>query len=67
MNRWYRAADLAVLPSLWEGMALTPLEAMACGRPVVVTDVGGARECLPPGHEDSCLVPAEDPAPWPRR
>ncbi|HEV7628024.1 MAG TPA: glycosyltransferase family 4 protein [Streptomyces sp.] len=61
VNRWYAAADLAVLPSLWEGMALTPLEAMACGRPVVVTDVGGARECLPPGQEEVCLVRADDP------
>ena len=61
VGHWYTAADLAVLPSRWEGMALTPLEAMACGRPVVVTDVGGARECLPPGQEDVCLVPPEDP------
>ncbi|WP_345643638.1 glycosyltransferase family 4 protein [Streptomyces tremellae] len=60
--RWYRAADLVVLPSRWEGMALSPLEAMACGRPVVVTDVDGARESLPPGHADACLVPPEDPA-----
>ncbi|MFC4496609.1 glycosyltransferase [Streptomyces ovatisporus] len=61
VSRWYAAADLTVLPSRWEGMALTPLEAMACGRPVVVTDVGGARECLPPGQEDLCLVPPDDP------
>ncbi len=54
-------ADLLVLPSRWEGMALAPLEAMACGLPVVVTDVDGARESLPPGHEDRCLVPPEDP------
>ncbi|KND23942.1 glycosyl transferase family 1 [Streptomyces europaeiscabiei] len=59
---WIRAADVLVLPSRWEGMALAPLEAMACGRPVVVTDVNGARESLPPGHEDHCLVPPEDPA-----
>ncbi|MEU9121794.1 glycosyltransferase family 4 protein [Streptomyces sp. NPDC048506] len=58
---WYRAADLVVLPSRWEGMALTPLEAMACGRPVVVTDVGGARESLPPGAAPHCLVPPADP------
>ncbi|GAB7033350.1 glycosyltransferase [Streptomyces sp. NPDC021749] len=58
---WYRAADLAVLPSRWEGMALAPLEAMACGRPVVVTDVGGAREALPPGAAPHCLVPPGDP------
>ncbi|MFE6226484.1 glycosyltransferase [Streptomyces sp. NPDC057854] len=59
---WYRAADVVVLPSRWEGMALAPLEAMAAGRPVVVTDVDGARESLPPGHEAPCLVPPEDPA-----
>ncbi|WP_406862797.1 glycosyltransferase [Streptomyces sp. HUAS MG47] len=59
---WYREADLVVLPSRWEGMALAPLEAMAAGRPVVVTDVDGARESLPPGHATHCLVPPEDPA-----
>ncbi|WP_405872610.1 MULTISPECIES: glycosyltransferase [unclassified Streptomyces] len=58
---WYRAADVMVLPSRWEGMALAPLEAMACARPVVVTDVDGARESLPPEHLPYCLVPPEDP------
>jgi glycosyltransferase involved in cell wall biosynthesis len=58
---WYRAADVVVLPSRWEGMALAPLEAMACARPVVVTDVDGAHESLPPGLRPSCLVPSEDP------
>ncbi|MFC9792050.1 glycosyltransferase [Streptomyces sp. NPDC057695] len=59
---WFRAADVVVLPSRWEGMALAPLEAMAAGRPVVVSDVDGARESLPPAHEPQCLVPPEDPA-----
>ncbi|WP_217169875.1 glycosyltransferase [Streptomyces sp. AC512_CC834] len=59
---WYRAADLVVLPSRWEGMALAPLEAMASGRPVVVTDVDGAREGLPPALLPHCLVPPEDPS-----
>ncbi|MFG2500404.1 glycosyltransferase family 4 protein [Streptomyces sp. NPDC048441] len=58
---WYQAADLVVLPSRWEGMALVPLEAMACGRPVVVTDVDGARESLPPPLVPHGLVPPEDP------
>lgn len=43
-------------------MALAPLEAMACGRPVVVTDVDGARESLPPSFAARCLVPPEDSA-----
>ncbi|MFS8197232.1 glycosyltransferase [Streptomyces sp. CWNU-52B] len=58
---WYQAADLAVLPSRWEGMALAPLEAMACGRPVVISDVDGARESLPPGQGPRALVPPEQP------
>ncbi|MFK0018008.1 glycosyltransferase family 4 protein [Streptomyces sp. NPDC090798] len=63
---WYQAADLVVLPSRWEGMALAPLEAMACGRPVVLTDVDGARESLPPGLGTRCLVPARAPGPLAR-
>ncbi|WP_371671383.1 glycosyltransferase [Streptomyces sp. NBC_00289] len=59
---WYQAADLVVLPSRWEGMALAPLEAMSCGRPVVVSDVDGARESLPPALASRCLVPPDDPA-----
>jgi glycosyltransferase involved in cell wall biosynthesis len=59
---WYQAADLVVLPSRWEGMALAPLEAMACARPVVVTDVNGARESLPAALAERCLAPAENPA-----
>ncbi|MGA5440486.1 glycosyltransferase [Streptomyces griseoincarnatus] len=59
---WYQAADLVVLPSRWEGMALAPLEAMACGRPVVVTDVGGARESMPPSLARRCVVPPGSPA-----
>ncbi|MEY9488505.1 glycosyltransferase involved in cell wall biosynthesis [Streptomyces calvus] len=61
VSRWYQAADVVVLPSRWEGMALAPLEAMACGRPVVVTDVDGARESLPSALTAECLVPPEDP------
>ncbi|MFI6941499.1 glycosyltransferase [Streptomyces sp. NPDC050418] len=58
---WLRRADLVVLPSRWEGMALAPLEAMAVGAPVVVTDVAGARESLPPGQAGCALVPPQDP------
>ncbi|MFX4294370.1 glycosyltransferase family 4 protein [Streptomyces bohaiensis] len=58
---WYAAASLVVAPSRWEGMALVPLEALAAGRPVVMSDVAGARESLPPAHTALCLVPREDP------
>lgn len=44
---WYAAADVVVAPSRWEGMALVPLEAMACGRSVVACDVSGMRESVP--------------------
>ncbi|MGW3297117.1 glycosyltransferase [Streptomyces xiamenensis] len=59
---WYTAADLVVQPSRWEGMALAPLEAMAVGRAVLLSDVGGGRESLAPGQADACLVPAGDVA-----
>lgn len=62
VRTWIHAADLLVLPSRWEGMALAPLEAMACGVPVLLSDVNGARESLPPGHAPHCLVPPEDSA-----
>ncbi|MCL2732686.1 MAG: glycosyltransferase family 4 protein [Actinomycetia bacterium] len=57
---WYQAADVVVQPSRWEGMALAPLEAMACGRPVVLTDVAGARESLPSGDAAHSVVPVDD-------
>lgn len=42
------ASELVVLASRWEGMPNVILEAMACGRPVVATDVAGVREALGP-------------------
>ncbi|MEV0776653.1 glycosyltransferase [Streptomyces sp. NPDC050428] len=59
---WYRAADLVVLPSRWEGMAVAPLEAMASGRTVLLSDVDGARESLPPGQWAHCLAAPDDHA-----
>lgn len=53
------AADGVVLPSLWEGLPLTLLEAMARSRPVVASAVGGVPELVTHG-EDGWLVPAGD-------
>jgi glycosyltransferase involved in cell wall biosynthesis len=58
---WARA-HIAVLASLGgEGIPMSLMEAAACGRPMVATDVPGCREIVTPG-ETGLLVPAGDPA-----
>jgi glycosyltransferase involved in cell wall biosynthesis len=55
----WASAHIAVLPSHREGMPLSLLEAAACGRPLVATDVPGCRDIARPGV-NAFLVPLND-------
>ncbi len=59
--RLYQDARAVVVPSIYEPFGIVALEAMACGRPVIVSDVGGLREIVTDGV-DGYLVPAGDHA-----
>jgi glycosyltransferase involved in cell wall biosynthesis len=53
--------DLLVMPSLFEGLGVAALEAMAAGKPVIATSTGGLVESVLDGVT-GLLVPARDPA-----
>ncbi|MBS1800804.1 MAG: glycosyltransferase [Acidobacteria bacterium] len=57
---WMAAADLVTLPSYREGCPNVIIEALASGRPVVATNVGGIPELM--DERDGQLVPARDAA-----
>jgi len=54
------SCDLFVLPSLFEGLPLSILEAMAAGKPIIATMIGGTNEAIRHG-ENGILVPPADP------
>lgn len=56
---WYRAAELFVYPSLYEGFGLPVLEAMACGTPVLCSQANSLLEIV---ADSAYTVPADDEA-----
>ncbi|MCR8501849.1 MAG: glycosyltransferase, partial [Crenarchaeota archaeon] len=55
----YNAADVTVVPSYSEGSPLVIPESLACGTPVIATDVGGNAEYLSKVHLDALIVRIE--------
>ena len=52
----YHQCSLTILPSLEEGFAATNLESMACGRPIIATNVSGAEEAIT-DYKEGILIP----------
>jgi D-inositol-3-phosphate glycosyltransferase len=57
---WYRAADIAVVPSYSESFGLVAVEAQACGTPVVAAAVGGLRTAVV-DQVSGLLIEGHDP------
>ncbi|MCD6356924.1 MAG: glycosyltransferase [Anaerolineaceae bacterium] len=57
---YYSAAEMVVMPSYYESFGMVALEAMACGTPVIATQVGGL-QCLVQDQVTGFTVPNGDP------
>ncbi|MFH0924202.1 MAG: glycosyltransferase family 4 protein [bacterium] len=58
INEVLNSLDIFILPTLWEGLARTILEAMACAKPVIATNAGGNRELIIDG-DNGLLIPLQ--------
>jgi N-acetyl-alpha-D-glucosaminyl L-malate synthase BshA len=59
IQNFYQMADIFVLPSYTEGLPLVVIEAMACGLPVIVSNVGGIPEIVRDGENGFIIQPKE--------
>ena len=57
---YYSAAEVVVMPSHYESFGMVALEAMACGAPVIASEVGGLAYLVRDG-ETGFTIPAEEP------
>jgi phosphatidylinositol alpha-mannosyltransferase len=62
---YYGSADIYVCPTTRASFGITLLEAMACGTPMIVSDIIGFRELVDGGRE-AILVPVDRPEEWAR-
>jgi glycosyltransferase involved in cell wall biosynthesis len=62
IRRYLSAADVYVFPSRHQGFPVAPIEAMACGLPVVAADAQGTRDILEGGDASGGLVVAHENA-----
>ncbi|HSL42437.1 MAG TPA: glycosyltransferase [Anaerolineales bacterium] len=60
LKYYFSAADVFISTPWYEPFGITPIEAMACGTPVIGADVGGIKHTVADG-ETGYLVPAKDP------
>jgi glycosyltransferase involved in cell wall biosynthesis len=60
LHTWYSAADVFVTTPWYEPFGITPVEAMACARPVIGSEVGGIKNTVVDGGT-GFLVPSRDP------
>ena len=60
--RLLRVADAFILPSLWEGLPMALLEAMAAGLPVIATSVSGTRQVVEDGRTGILVSPGDSAA-----
>jgi glycosyltransferase involved in cell wall biosynthesis len=59
LARLYQAAELVVIPSMYEPFGLVALEAMACGRPTAASRIGGLAEIIEDGSTGYLVAPGD--------